>query len=46
MLMAKHDSIRPFWHMLVFGRQLEALWVLSKPSSDMTELLGHAVGQT
>jgi hypothetical protein len=27
-------------------RQLEALWVLSKPSSGMTDLLGHAVGQT
>jgi hypothetical protein len=27
-------------------RQLEALWVLSKPSSGMTDLLGHAVCQT
>ena len=26
--------------MLVCGRQLEALWVLSEPTSNMTELLG------
>jgi hypothetical protein len=32
--------------MLVCGRQLEALWVLSEPGSSMTDLLGHAVGQT
>jgi hypothetical protein len=30
----------------VYGRQLEALWVISKPSSGMTDLLGHALGQT
>ena len=41
----KHDSFWPFWHMLLCGRQLEALWVLSAPSSGMTDLLGHAVGQ-
>ena len=28
------------------GRQLVALWVLSEPSLGMTDLLGHAVGQT
>jgi hypothetical protein len=28
--------------MLVCDRQLEALWVLFKPSSGMTYLLGHA----
>jgi hypothetical protein len=32
--------------MLVRGRQLEAFWVLSEPSPGMTDLLGHAVGQT
>jgi hypothetical protein len=32
--------------MLVCGWHLEALWVLSEPSSGMTDLLGHnAVGQ-
>jgi hypothetical protein len=47
MLWAKHYSFLPFWHILVCGRQLEALWVLSKISSGMTDLLGHnAVGQT
>jgi hypothetical protein len=46
MLWAKHGSFWPFWHMLVCGRQLEALWVLLKPNSGMTDLLGHAVGQS
>jgi hypothetical protein len=32
--------------MLVCGRQLEALWVLSERTSGMTDLLGHAAGQT
>jgi hypothetical protein len=32
--------------MLAFGRQLEALWVLSEPRSGMNDLLGHAIGQT
>jgi hypothetical protein len=32
--------------MLVCGRQLEAPWVLSNSSIGMTDLLGHAVGQT
>ena len=27
------------WHMLVCGRQLEALWVLSEPTSGTTDLL-------
>jgi hypothetical protein len=30
-------------HMLVCGRQLEALWVLSEPNPGMIDLLGHAV---
>jgi hypothetical protein len=32
--------------MMVCGRQLEALWVLSEPTSGMTDMLGHAAGQT
>jgi hypothetical protein len=32
--------------MLVCSRQLEAFWVLSIPSPVLTDLLGHAVGQT
>jgi hypothetical protein len=32
--------------MLVCGRQLEALWVLSERTSGMTDLLGHAMGKT
>jgi hypothetical protein len=32
--------------MLVCDRQLEALWVLSKPSLGMTDLPGYAVSQT
>jgi hypothetical protein len=46
MLCAKHDLFQPFWHMLVRGRQLDALWELSEPSPGMTDLLGYAVGQT
>jgi hypothetical protein len=34
------------WHMLVHGRQLQALWVLSRPSSGMADQLGNTVGQT
>jgi hypothetical protein len=29
----------------VSGRAMEALWVLSEPTSGMTDLLGHAAGQ-
>jgi hypothetical protein len=32
--------------MLVCGRQLETLWVLSESTSGMTNLVGDAVGQT
>jgi hypothetical protein len=43
MLWAKHDSFWPFWHMLVCGWHLEALWVLLEPILGMTVLLGHTV---
>jgi hypothetical protein len=41
-----HDRLWPFYDMLACGSQLEALWVLSEPTLGMTDMLGHAAGQT
>jgi hypothetical protein len=46
MLGAYHFNLASLAHVGVSRRQLEALGVLFKPSSGMTDLLGHAVGQT